>query len=95
MQIIQNNFQNPINNEGRLVLNIPGNLTWRLAIDHEVIQNPNLHQSYITYSWEQNDILGGGGRGGGGREKGEVEVHCNHNNVYYGEGMAVTINHLN
>jgi hypothetical protein len=35
---------------------------------------------------------GGGGRGGG---RGEVEVHGNYNNVYYGEGMTVTINHLN
>ncbi|KAK2408712.1 hypothetical protein QL285_044202 [Trifolium repens] len=40
---------------------------------------------------------GGGGRRGGGRGggRGEVEVHGNYNNVYYGEGMAVTINHLN
>ncbi|WJX88327.1 hypothetical protein P8452_70430 [Trifolium repens] len=85
MQIIQNNFQNPATNERKLVLNIPGNLTWRLAIDREVIQNANLHQSYITYSWEQNAITGGGGRGGGWRERGGVEVHGNHNNVYYGE----------
>ncbi|KAK2408711.1 hypothetical protein QL285_044201 [Trifolium repens] len=95
MQIIQNNFQNPVNNEMRLVLNIPENLTWRLAIDREVIQNPNLHQSCITYSWEQNAIPRSGGRGGGGRERGGVEVYGNHNNVYCGEGMTVTINHLN
>ncbi|WJX88328.1 hypothetical protein P8452_70431 [Trifolium repens] len=62
MQIIQNNFQNPANNEKRLVLNLLGNLPWRLAIDlmvsidREVIQNLNLHQSRITYSWEQNAI---------------------------------------
>jgi hypothetical protein len=89
MQIIQNNFQNPANNERRLVLNLPGDLTWRLAIDlmvsidREVIQNSNLHQSRITYSWEQNAIPGGGGGGRGG-ERGRVEVHGNYNNIYYG-----------
>ncbi|KAK2380290.1 hypothetical protein QL285_067998 [Trifolium repens] len=91
MQIIQNNFQNPANNERRLILNLPGNLTWRLAIDlmvsidHVIIQTPNLHQSCITYSCEQNAIPGGSGGGG----RGGVEVHGNYNNVYYGEGMTV------
>jgi hypothetical protein len=57
MQIIQNNFQNTANNERILVLNLPGNLTRRLAIDlmvsidREIIQNLNLHQSRITYTW--------------------------------------------
>jgi hypothetical protein len=27
-----------------------------VSINREVIQNPNLHQSHITYSWEQNAI---------------------------------------
>jgi hypothetical protein len=65
-----------------------------VSIDRVVIQNPNLHQSRITYSWEQNAIQEVVEEGGG-RERGGVEVHGNHNNVYYGEGMTFTINHLN
>jgi hypothetical protein len=54
--MIQNNFQNPANNERRHVLNLSGNLTWRLAIDlmvsidREVIQNkpsPIMHHIFM------------------------------------------------